>query len=246
VVSRREEVVVDTVLLQQQTELQNSIATLQKNLQTSQTALKELIKPSVAAGASMKTIIKHGIKYGIVGMAGGIFLMILLYAIHILMTGKILTDDEINIAYGLRNLITMPAGNRRGKSRFPLDRLVDKLVNDAPDMSVSAAYDVLAARVENYAVPANVSSVIVAGTIEPTRLSSFTNTLNKHAKKDNSPVSYEASSNLTEDASAIRRLRQADACIVVEEIGASSFRDVSEEVEMILSSGKPILGTVYL
>lgn len=246
VVSRSEEVVVDTVLLQQQTELQNSIATLQKNLQTSQTALKELIKPSVAAGASMKTIIKHGIKYGIVGMAGGIFLMILLYAIHILMTGKILTDDEINIAYGLRNLITMPAGNRRGKSRFPLDRLVDKLVNDAPDMSVSAAYDVLAARVENYAVPANVSSVIVAGTIEPTRLSSFTNTLNKHAKKDNSPVSYEASSNLTEDASAIRRLRQADACIVVEEIGASSFRDVSEEVEMILSSGKPILGTVYL
>ena len=119
-------------------------------------------------------------------------------------------------------------------------------MNDAPDMSVSAAYDVLAARVENYAVPANVSSVIVAGTIEPTRLSSFTNTLNKHAKKENSPVSYEASSNLTEDASAIRRLRQADACIVVEEIGASSFRDVSEEVEMILSSGKPILGTVYL
>ena len=41
-----------------------------------------LIKPSEATGASMKTIIKHGIKYGVVGMAGGIFLMILLYALH--------------------------------------------------------------------------------------------------------------------------------------------------------------------
>lgn len=245
-VSRSEEVTVDTVLLQQQTELQNSIATLQKNLQTSQTALKELIKPSVAAGASMKTILKHGIKYGIVGMAGGIFLMILLYAISILMAGKILSDDELNVTYGLRNLITFPVGSSRKQYRFVLDRFVDRLVSDAPDMTVSAAYDVLAARVENLAAANDMTSVLMVGTVGETRLASFTNSLNKHAKKVNSPVSYEASSDLDKDASAIRRLRDVDACIIVEEVGESSFRDAAEEIEMIFASGKPILGTVYL
>ena len=245
-VSRSDEVAVDTALLQQQTELQNSIATLQKNLQTSQTALKELIKPSVASGASMSTIIKHGIKYGVAGMAGGIFLMILVYAVLILLRGKILSNDEIDIAYGLRNLITFPAGNGRKKAAFPIDRFVEKLVSDAPDMSVSAAYDVLAAKAENLAAGQGMSTVMMVGTIGGTRLSSFTNSLNKHAKKENSPVSYEACSDLEKDASSIRRLRQVDACIVVEEIGESSFREAAEVVEMILASGKPILGTVYL
>ena len=69
---------------------------------------------------------------------------------------------------------------------------------------------------------------------------------NKHAKKEDSPVSYEACSDLEKDASSIRRLRHVDACIVVEEIGESSFREAAEVVEMILASGKPILGTVYL
>ena len=149
VVSRNEETVVDTVLLQQQTDLQNTIATMQRNLQTSQTALKELIKPTEATGASMKQILKHGIKYGVVGMAGGIFLMILLHAIRILMKGRILTDDELNVAYGLRNIITLPAGASRREPRSFIDRFVEKLVSDAPDMSSAAANDVLIAKVEN-------------------------------------------------------------------------------------------------
>ena len=137
VVSRSEENQVDTVLLQQQTDLQNSIATLQKNLQTSQTSLKELIKPSEATGASTKTIIKHGIKYGVVGMAGGIFLMVLLFAIRILMNGRILTDDEINVTYGLRNLMTFPAGAGGREPSSAIDRLVERLVSDAPDMTIA-------------------------------------------------------------------------------------------------------------
>lgn len=172
--------------------------------------------------------------------------MILVYAILILMRGKILSNDEINIAYGLRNLITFPAGSGRNKPSFPIDRLVEKLVSDAPDMSVSAAYDVLAAKAENLAAGQGMTTVMMVGTIGGTRLSSFTKSLNKHAEKENSPVSYEACSDLEKDASSIRRLRHVDACIVVEEIGESSFRDAAELVEMILASGKPILGTVYL
>ena len=55
-VSRSDEVAVDTALLQQQTELQNSIATLQKNLQTSQTALKELIPCRRSSSTGLNTV----------------------------------------------------------------------------------------------------------------------------------------------------------------------------------------------
>ena len=246
VVSRNEETVVDTVLLQQQTDLQNTIATMQRNLQTSQTALKELIKPTEATGASMKQILKHGIKYGVVGMAGGIFLMILLHAIRILMKGRILTDDELNVAYGLRNIITLPAGASRREPRSFIDRFVEKLVSDAPDMSSAAANDVLIAKVENLSAADEIRKVLLVGTVGGTRLESFANRLSKRAKESGSPITFEASADIDKDAEAVRRLRTADACIVVEEVGETAYRDAAEVIELLLASGKPVLGTVYL
>ena len=246
VVSRNEETVVDTVLLQQQTDLQNTIATMQRNLQTSQTALKELIKPTEATGASMKQILKHGIKYGVVGMAGGIFLMILLHAIRILMKGRILTDDELNVAYGLRNIITLPAGASRREPRSFIDRFVEKLVSDAPDMSSAAANDVLIAKVENLSPDDEIRKVLLVGTVGGTRLESFANRLSKRAKESGSPITFEASADIDKDAEAVRRLRTADACIVVEEVGETAYRDAAEVIELLLASGKPVLGTVYL
>ena len=246
VVSRNEETVVDAVLLQQQTDLQNTIATMQRNLQTSQTALKELIKPTEATGASMKQILKHGIKYGVVGMAGGIFLMILLHAIRILMKGRILTDDELNVAYGLRNIITLPAGAARREPRSFIDRFVEKLVSDAPDMSSAAANDVLIAKVENLSAADEIRKVLLVGTVGGTRLESFANRLSKRAKESGSPITFEASADIDKDAEAVRRLRTADACIVVEEVGETAYRDAAEVIELLLASGKPVLGTVYL
>ena len=246
VVSRNEETVVDTFLLQQQTDLQNTIATMQRNLQTSQTALKELIKPTEATGASMKQILKHGIKYGVVGMAGGIFLMILLHAIRILMKGRILTDDELNVAYGLRNIITLPAGASRREPRSFIDRFVEKLVSDAPDMSSAAANDVLIAKVENLSAADEIRKVLLVGTVGGTRLESFANRLSKRAKESGSPITFEASADIDKDAEAVRRLRTADACIVVEEVGETAYRDAAEVIELLLASGKPVLGTVYL
>ena len=246
VVSRNEETVVDTVLLQQQTDLQNTIATMQRNLQTSQTALKELIKPTEATGASMKQILKHGIKYGVVGMAGGIFLMILLHVIRILMKGRILTDDELNVAYGLRNIITLPAGAARREPRSFIDRFVEKLVSDAPDMSSAAANDVLIAKVENLSAADEIRKVLLVGTVGGTRLESFANRLSKRAKESGSPITFEASADIDKDAEAVRRLRTADACIVVEEVGETAYRDAAEVIELLLASGKPVLGTVYL
>lgn len=246
VVSRNEETVVDTVLLQQQTDLQNTIATMQRNLQTSQTALKELIKPTEATGASMKQILKHGIKYSVVGMVGGIFLMILLHAIRILMKGRILTDDELNVAYGLRNIITLPAGASRREPRSFIDRFVEKLVSDAPDMSSAAANDVLIAKVENLSAADEIRKVLLVGTVGGTRLESFANRLSKRAKESGSPITFEASADIDKDAEAVRRLRTADACIVVEEVGETAYRDAAEVIELLLASGKPVLGTVYL
>lgn len=246
VVSRSEENQVDTVLLQQQTDLQNSIATLQKNLQTSQTSLKELIKPSEATGASTKTIIKHGIKYGVVGMAGGIFLMVLLFAIRILMNGRILTDDEINVTYGLRNLMTFPAGAGGREPSSAIDRLVERLVSDAPDMTIAEASDVLLARVENLTAASGWSNIVLAGSLRESLLHSFAEMLQKRAGESGSALTFAVASELDRNASSIRRLRDADACILVEEIGETVYRDAAEEVELVQASGKPILGTVYL
>ena len=245
-VSRSEETAVDTALLQQQTELQNSIATLQKNLQTSQTSLKELIKPTEATGASMKTILKNGIKYGIVGMAGGIFLMVLFWAVRILLSGKILTDDEINVGYGLRNLMTFSAGATGRRKRFPVDRLVDKIISGAPSMPFVSACDVLIARVEALTDPGESCNVILVSSLGGNRIDNLARTMSSRAREAGVNVTFEASKDLEKNASAIRALRNANACVVVERVGESVYRTSAEEVELLLASGKEILGTVYL
>ncbi|MDO5131719.1 MAG: hypothetical protein Q4D81_01910 [Eubacteriales bacterium] len=275
-IARSEETVVDTVLLQQQTELQNSIVTLQKNLQTSQTSLKELVRPTEATGASTKTIIKHGIKYGIVGMIGGFFLMGLLYAILILTGGRILSDDEISIAFGIPVLLTFPspeegssfAGGSSGtgrrtragkkipaaartadsgrESRFPVDRLLRRLTSDRPRMRISDACDVLVAKVENSLAGSDSKTVVLAGSVGEARLASLAEALRTHAREAGSPVSFEPAADLERNAASIRRLHAADACILVEEIEESSYRAAAEQAEIALASGRPVLGTVYL
>lgn len=246
IVSRSEEVEVDPLLMQLQTDQQNFIAQMQKNLQTAQTSLKELIKPAEVGAASMKSLIKSGIKYGVVGFAGGIFLMILFYAVRILMKGKILTDDELNTAYGLRSIITLPAGAARKESRSPVDRLVEKLVSDAPDMSVSAANDLLIAKVENLAYNSGIRKIALVGSIGETRLESYTNRLNKCAEQAKSPLTFTASPNLDKNADSVRSIRDADGCIVVEEVGETVYKDAAEIIELLFAADKPILGTVYL
>ena len=59
-------------------------------------------------------------------------------------------------------------------------------------------------------------------------------------------MTFEASKDLEKNASAIRALRNANACVVVERVGESAYRTAAEEVELLLASGKEILGTVYL
>ena len=87
---------------------------------------------------------------------------------------------------------------------------------------------------------------MLTGTVGETRLDSYANTLNKRAELAKSPVSFEPCADLDKDAAAVRRLRQADGCIVVEEVGETVYRDAAEVIELLIATGKPILGTVYL
>jgi nucleoside-triphosphatase THEP1 len=123
---------------------------------------------------------------------------------------------------------------------------VEKLVSDAPDMSVPAACDVMIAKVENLSVGEDFRTVLLVGTVGETRLDSFANKLTKRAESTGSALTFEASSDLDKNAAAVRRLRTADACIVVEEVGGTVYRDAAELVELVMASGKPLLGTVYL
>ena len=159
--------------------------------------------------------------------------------------------DVDNGGYAIRNLpvpniMTYPAGAGRKESRSPIDRLVNRLVNDAPDMTISAANDVMIAKVENLSLASDIRKILLVGTVGETRLESFANTLNKRAGNVDSEITFEASSDLDTNAAAVRRLRSADACVVVEEVGETSYRDAAEVIELLLASGKPVLGTVYL
>ena len=151
------------------------------------------------------------------------------------------------MAYGVRNLLTFPAGRGKKEKHFPVDRLVESMINDSPDMSVAEACDVLIAKAEAFTgASSQKKNIMLTGTIGEGRINSFASTLTKRARESGSPLSFSAAPGIDRSASAVRSLRNADACIVVEEIGGSVYREASQEVELILASGTPLLGTVYL
>lgn len=201
----------------------DALTKLQTALRTSQNQLTQLVKPTSVPQYSKKYMLKNGIKLGIVGFVGGVFLAVIALICLILYRGAILSSDEIDGEYGLKTL-------------------ADLSEEKSDDESV---LNYMIARVENGIAGKDCAEIGIVGTIPAARLDALTGKLNELAEKTSESFRFISVPNLEKDAASYRKLNKLGTVILAEEVGKSDYNAVRREVALIADSGCELLGTVY-
>ncbi|MDO5439881.1 MAG: hypothetical protein Q4F09_07660, partial [Erysipelotrichaceae bacterium] len=204
------------------------LTTLQNAVNNAINSQANLTIPNPVKPYSRKQLLKDGIKFAIVGGIGGCFLMLLFLMCAAIMRGKIFTPDEIDGAYGLRNLASFAYGNT-GRLQEDIDHAL--------------------AQIEYMAPSADGKRIALVGTVGDKKLAAMRKLLSDRqalVKDPETVFTFSAVPQILSDAAALRVLRKFDGYILVEEVGKSEYRSVQKEVLLLTETGKEILGTIYI
>lgn len=216
------------------------ITSLQNNIYNVQKSKKELVEPeepqepvvSISEGLTAKTIIK----YAIVGLALGIFLLVAIYGVAYIFSGSISTNAEIKEAFGYYMLGAFaPVSKRNG----PIDKWLRKLakVEARPDETI---YQRVVANIQSLSESGQ--TLLLTGTVADELLEKVGDELTKRLPG----YSILVSGNFVEDASVMAKLSQSEGVIILEQCRVSSFSQVEKEAETIRAVNKPVVGYIMM
>ncbi len=216
--------IVDTELATYQSSKVSELSSLQSTMNSLQSGLATLQAPATVEQYGKKTLLKAGIKFGVIGTAGGMVMAFVCLMLMILAKGKILDAEEINAMYALRNLISFAPGKK-------------KRLNEDVDFAL--------AQIENVTRGTKIQKIAVVGSLSQQKLDKLTDIFVEKANASGASLSFRAVAGIDGSARALRALQDCDAFVLVEEFGKSEYKLVRREVRLLSETGKEILGTVY-
>lgn len=239
IVDDSEYVAVDMELDQKQKDFSNTVEQLDISLQTKTKELADLEEPSNAL-LSKTSVLKSSVKYAFLGGVLGAFMAVFFICVAFLMSDKLVNEKEIRRRYGIMVLGVFKKNGKKKPFAF-VDRWLDKMEGiSEKEMEDGQTLDVIAANALNYAEGAN--RILLVGTIDKASMDTLQNGLS-----DRFPtLSLAVGGNPCKDAQAIKEAASCDAVIVVEKRNASLFSSIEQELSLIKSLNKKILGCVVL
>lgn len=179
------------------------------------------------------------VKYGVLGFAGGAFLLIFFYAAGYVFSDKIRGERELRERYGYNLLGTLPKTRKRG-FLSGIDRMLEKLEGSAEPITEEEAYWIIAINIINLAKTGG--AFLVTGTVALEKLQEITEVLSAQVEN----VTLMSCANMNRTASTLEALAECDAVILVEERGRSLRREIHREHESIAALEKVVVGYVVL
>lgn len=230
---------VDLELEQQQQDLSANMEQLASSLQAKSKELTDLKEP--ASGLLSKTsVLKGAIKYAILGGVLGAFMAVFFICVAFLMSDKLVNDKELRRRYGLMVLGTFKKSGRKKVFAF-VDRWLDKLEGAAErELEDERTFEVIAANVNNYAE--GIKNVLLIGTVDRDAL----DRLCKGLESLMPGLSLTAGGNPCKEAETIKEAASCDAVIMVEQREKSMFGNMENELELMRSLNKKVLGCIVL
>lgn len=249
----------DAVLLYgQKTTLANSILSCKKDIAATEyqiqtlkkkeqenakstAALLEILEETEEEEAEEEAVAavpsRAAVKFGAVGLVGGIFAVAFLFCLMYLFSGTLLDAGALKDMYGLRLLSVIPAK----EARKGIDGLIDRL-NGQLFHTREEAYDAIYGRMFNLAGELEGKTVLVTGTAEESHLKELAEYL--RAKRDS--VNYVIFANPLKNLDALRELRQADEILLVEQTGKSRLAEIRQELSFVDDLKKRPLGVAVV
>lgn len=221
----------------------NSITDMQNQLLDCNNQLSELEEPEPPVGASSGSVLKEGIKYGIIGFVAGTFVLAFVYALQYLLCGKLMDGDELNDRYGILLL---------GDYHAPLhahpngiDLWIDRMNGITEDKrSVESVYALSAANIMAQVGAAKNPKLLLMGNAKSGDFNAAATALSE--KLCSSGIDVIVAGNVNESASAIEKLQQAEQVVLIEQLGASRQQDIQKELLLFRKLGKEIVGAIVL
>lgn len=192
----------------------------------------EKLKEPKDNSLSVKSTIKGGIKFAILGCAAGIFLCCFAYAMQFLMNGKLNDIGSLKDRYRTRILAVLP---KEGKNSL-IDKILDRI--EGIKENGHAAETLLHIAGASLGGTVN-TSVAVAGTVSEETRKQIVEKLNQ-----NESVTFCDAGDILADPEAVRKAKTADSVILVEEKNVSSVSDIELEAELLKNMGVRLEGFI--
>lgn len=234
-------VTVDLELDKTQTEFAANTDQLDISLKEKTKELSELEEPKNSL-LSKSSVLKSAIKYAVLGGVLGAFMVVFFLCVAFLMSDKLVSEKELKRRYGIMVLGVFSKHNKKRAFAF-IDRWLDKLEGtSAREMEDSRTFEVVAANAINYIEQDSIRDVILVGTVENEKLEQVHTGLAAMLGS----VELTVGGNLGKDASAIKKAASCDAVVIVEQRGNSMFSGIEQELDLVRSLGKKVIGCIVL
>lgn len=237
IMNERVDVVTDQGLANTQQACTNSLSALQKSLTDTKNALKALIPPTPPTGIASVGV-GSAIKYGILGIVLGAFLSIFCICVTFLMSDKLSSDKELKKRFGIR-ILGVFAQVPRVRVFMTMDRCLDHLEGKV-SRKPAEVYEIMAVNVKNYMKEGK--KILIIGSAANDKMTEIAKELVKRLPG----VEIQVGQDIEHYAETLRLLPEAGQIILVEERGKSKYGEIQNQIEVIRSLEKDIIGCVVM
>lgn len=228
----------DDGLLDSQQRASGMIASLQKTYTDKKSALENLKAPTPPSALSITASLKSGIKYGILGGVLGAFLSVFCICVVFLMGDKLKSEKELKDRFGLKILGAFEQVTKK-RAFAGVDRWLDRLEGKT-SKKPAEVYEIMAANVRNY-MEADRNIMILSSTTAEKTVE-----IAEELKKRLNGEEIHIGTGMGTSAETLRLLPEAGQIILVEERSVSKYGDIQNELDVIRSLDKYVIGCIVI
>ena len=221
----------------------NAITDMQDQLLECNNQLSELKEPTAPEANTRASVMKEGVKYGVIGFIVGALFVGFAYALQYLACGKLMNSDELNDRYGILLLGDYYAPMHAQPNR--IDRWIDRLHGiTEKKQSLESVYALSASNMKAQVSAEKDPKLLLLGNAKTQDFEAAANALTE--KLSTSGIDLIVAGNINESASAIEKLQEAEQVVLIEQRGASRQQAIEKELRTLRKLGKKIVGAIVL
>lgn len=168
-----------------------------------------------------KVVRNFNVKYIAIGIVGGAFMVVLLFAVLYSVSGKLRISEDLRYAFGLS---------------------VISEVADADESKI----DVINSEIGLAASNINASKLCIIGASKDESVSKFRDAITKGVKTKSGIVNCETCNDVINSISDMETMSGSDAVVLVEKKNCSRYENIAKELELCDKYGVKVLGAVVM
>lgn len=239
----------DMSIRKYQSDILASYTTELGNLQTSRTALETVLEEegetiTVEEELVLANPVSAGVKFAIVGLVLGAFLMAFLLILIYLMSGRLQSTETFREEFGMQLLGEVKAPAEKKKFFGFIDTWLYHLEEGAyANISKDEQMRIAAASLKGAAAQKEgLKKIMLTGTIAKEDVAEFCGCLKEHMQD----TVFSDYRQIVFDAAALEELDGYDAVVFLEKKGVSYSKLIKKERELASGRDIPVLGTVVV